>query len=166
MWFAVSQAGAPLRMRRYVFSDAFAVISYAAFAKASHDPQAALDLMKSFACYLHYSFTLGMMPPKDEDTRPAKSIGAHMIGIDTAQELRANIGDAQISGKTCTEWIDWNIAEINLEFPKPEHKALMEVVALDGTILNHHAGRILNPGHALEFAWFIMHSGTLRKNNV
>lgn len=60
----------------------------------------------------------------------------------------------------------WNVAEINLEFPKPEHEALMEVVALNGTIVNHHAGRILNPGDALEFAWFMMHSGTLRNNNV
>lgn len=61
MWFTVSQAGETLRSRRYVFSDAFAVISYAAFAKSSHDPQAPLDLTKSFARYLHYSFTLGMM---------------------------------------------------------------------------------------------------------
>lgn len=166
MWFTVTQAGAPLRMRRYVFSEAFAAISYAAYAKATGDPQAALEATKTFAEFLRFSFTPGLIPPKYENTRPAKGIGAHMIAIVTAQELRANLGDIQISGQTCTEWVDWNIAEIRRDFMKPEYEALMEEVALDGAVLNHHSGRTLNPGHALECAWFIMHEGSLRNNNM
>ena len=166
MWFTVTQAGAPLRMRRYVFSEAFAAISYAAYAKATGDPQAALEATKTFAEFLRFSFTPGLLPPKYENTRPAKGIGAHMIAIVTAQELRANLGDIQISGQTCTEWVDWNIAEIRRDFMKPEYEALMEEVALDGAVLNHHSGRTLNPGHALECAWFIMHEGSLRNKNM
>ena len=166
MWFTVTQAGAPLRMRRYVFSEAFASISYAAFAKATGDPELVTSATKAFATFLHFSFTPGVMPPKYESTRPEKAIGPHMIGIATAQELRDNLGDVQISGKTCTEWIDWNISEIIRYFVKPEHEALMEVVGQDGTVLNHHAGRTLNPGHALECAWFIMHEGSSRNNSA
>ena len=164
MYFSVTRDGRPLRMRRYVFSEGFAAIANAAFAKATGEARAADDAMKTFATYLHHSFTSGIMPPKFEPTRPAKGIGAHMIGIVTAQELRTNLGDVQVSGRTCTEWIDASIAEIERDFLKPEHQALMEVVAPDGAIINHAEGCTLNPGHAIECAWFILHEGALRQD--
>jgi N-acylglucosamine 2-epimerase len=164
MWFTVTREGLPLRVRRYVFSESFAAISYAAYAKASGDARAAEDAVAAFSTYLRFSFEPGAMLPKFEPTRPMKGIGAHMIGIVTAQELRANLGDVTVSGRTCTEWIDASIAEIERDFLKPDHKALMEVVSPDGAILDHIDGRTLNPGHAIECAWFIMHEGALRKD--
>ena len=162
MFFTVTREGRPLRMRRYVYSESFAAIANAAYAKASGDARAAEDAVKLFATYLHHSFTPGVMPPKFEATRPMKGIGPHMIGIATAQELRANLGDVTVSGRTCTEWIDRSIAEIERDFLKPEHRALLECVAPDGGVIDHHEGRTLNPGHALECAWFVMHEGALR----
>jgi N-acylglucosamine 2-epimerase len=164
MYFTVTREGRPLRMRRYVFSEAFAAISYAAFAKATGDARAADDAVATFATYLRYSFTPGVMAPKFEPTRPAKGIVAYMIGIVTAQELRASLGDVTVSGRTCTEWIDASIAEIERDFLKPEFKALMEIVTPEGAILDHFDGRTLNPGHALECAWFIMREGALRQD--
>jgi len=164
MWFSVTCDGRPLRMRRYVYSESFAAIAFAAYAKASGDARAAEDAVKTFATYLHYSFEPGVMTLKFEATRPAKSIGPHMIGIATAQELRANLGDVSVAGRTCTEWIDRSIAEIERDFMKPEHGALMEVVAPDGGVIDHFDGRTLNPGHAIEAAWFIMHEGKLRSD--
>ena len=41
MWFSVTRDGRPLRMRRYVFSEAFAAIVFAAYAKATGDSRAA-----------------------------------------------------------------------------------------------------------------------------
>ena len=162
LYFTVTREGQPLRMRRYVYSESFAAIANAAFAKATGDARAAEDAVKFFATYLHHSFTPGVMPPKFEATRPSKSTGPHMIGIATAQELRANLGDVTVSGRTCTEWIDRSIAEIERDFLKPEHRALLECVAPDGSVVDHHDGRPLNPGHALECAWFVMHEGALR----
>ena len=164
MYFTVTRDGQPLRMRRYVYSESFSAIAHAAFAKATGDARAAEDAVKNFATYLHRSFTPGVMPPKFEATRPMKGIGPHMIGIVTAQELRTNLGDVRVSGRTCTEWIDASIAEIERDFLKPEQRALMEVVAPDGSIIDHFEGRTLNPGHALECAWFIMHEGARRKD--
>lgn len=164
MYFTVTREGQPLRMRRYVFSEAFAAIGYAALAKATGDEQLADAATKAFATYLRYSFEPGAMLPKYEPTRPMKGISALMIGIVTAQELRANLGDVRVSGSTCSEWIDTFIAEIERDFLKPEHEALMEVVAPEGTILDHLDGRTLNPGHAIECAWFIMHEGRLRND--
>ena len=161
LYFTVTREGQPLRMRRYVYSESFAAIGNAAFAKATGDARAAEDALKLFATYLHHSFTPGVMPPKFEATRPSKGIGPHMIGIATAQELRANLGDVTVSGRTCTEWIDRSIAEIERDFLKPEHRALLECVAPDGSVIDHHEGRTLNPGHAIECAWFVMREGAL-----
>ncbi len=162
MYFSVTREGAPLRMRRYVFSESFAAISYAAYARASDDARAADDAVKCFGTYLHHSFVPGVMPAKT--ARPMKGIGPLMIGIVTAQELRENLGDIAISGLTCTEWIERFIAEIERDFFKPDLAVLMECVAPDGGIIDHAEGRMLNPGHAIECAWFILHEGRLRED--
>lgn len=164
MYFTVTREGQPLRMRRYVFSEAFAAIGYAALAKATGDEQLTEAATQAFATYLRYSFEPDAMLPKYEPTRPMKGISAYMIGIVTAQELRANLGDIRVSGNTCSDWIDTFIAEIERDFLKPEHEALMEVVAPDGSIFDHFDGRTLNPGHAIECAWFIMREGRLRND--
>ncbi len=162
MYFTVTRDGQPLRMRRYVFSESFAAIANAAYAKATGDARAAEDAVKIFATYLRYSFTPGVMAPKYETTRPLQAIGPHMIGIVTAQELRANLGDVTVADRTCTEWIDYCIAAIERDFVKPELEVVMETVGASGEILDHFDGRTLNPGHALEAAWFILHEGKLR----
>jgi N-acylglucosamine 2-epimerase len=69
-----------------------------------------------------------------------------------------------VRGRTCSEWITAFIGEIERDFLKPEHAALLENVAPDGAIIEHADGRTLNPGHAIECAWFIMHEGRLRKD--
>ena len=163
LFFSVTREGRPLRMRRYVFSEAFSAIANAAYAKATGDDNYAERARKDFAMYLKHSFEKGMMQPKIEpNTRPMMGIGALMIGIVTAQELRLNLGDGKISGHTCTEWVDRFILEIQQFFWKPDLGALMEIVAPDGSIIDGFDGRTLNPGHALECAWFILHEGRCR----
>jgi N-acylglucosamine 2-epimerase len=162
MYFSVTREGQPLRMRRYVFSESFAAISYAAYARASGDGGAGEAALAAWEVYLRYSFEPGVMEAKFESTRPAKGIGPLMIGIVTAQELRENLGDVTVRGRKCTDWITAFIAEIERDFLKPEHGALMETVAPDGSIIDHAAERMLNPGHAIECAWFIMHEGRRR----
>ncbi|MGV3660369.1 MAG: AGE family epimerase/isomerase [Prosthecobacter sp.] len=163
LFFSVTREGRPLRMRRYVFSEAFAAIAHAAYAKATGDESYAEKAKKDFATYLKHSFEPGMMQPKIEpNTRPQMGIGALMIGIATAQELRLNLGEITISGRTCSAWVDRFILEIQQFFFKPDLGALMEIVSPDGSLIDHFDGRTLNPGHALECAWFIMHEGRWR----
>jgi N-acylglucosamine 2-epimerase len=165
MYFTVARDGRPLRMRRYVYSESFAAIANAAYARATGDARAADDAVRCYATYLRYSFEPGLIQPKTAlETRPMKSIGPPMIAIATAQELRANLADLPILGRTCTEWIDWSIAEIERHFVKPEHEAVMETVGPVGEVLDHFDGRTLNPGHALEAAWFVLHEGKLRQD--
>ena len=163
LYFTTTRDGRPLRMRRYVYSEAFAAIANAALTRATGDSRAAEDAVVYFESYLSHSFELGGMPPKvDPLTRPTLGIGPLMIAIATAQELRENLGDAVVKGRTYTGWIDWAIDQIERHFLKPEYEALMEVVGPHGEVLDHFDGRQLNPGHAIECAWFILHEGKLR----
>lgn len=157
MYFSVTREGKPLRMRRYVYSEAFAAISYAAFAKATGEARWADEAQTCWKRYLTYSFEPGVMPAKGTDTRPTMGMAPRMIAIVTAQELRENLGDDSV-----TPVIDRCIEEIRRYFVKPRRRAVMEVVGPGGKILDHFDGRMLNPGHAIEGAWFILHEGKRR----
>ena len=45
-----------------------------------------------------------------------------------------------------------------------EYKAVMETVGPNGEFINHFDGRTLNPGHAIEGAWFILQEAKYRNN--
>lgn len=163
LFFTVTREGRPLRMRRYVYSEAFAAIAHAAYARATGDQHYREMALRDYATYLKHSFEPGMMTPKvNAETRPMIGLAPLMIGIATAQELRANLGHVELMGRSMTEWVDRFIFDIERLFWKADLNVLMESVGPDGSILDHSEGRLLNPGHAIECAWFIMHEGRLR----
>lgn len=165
LYFTVTREGQPLRMRRYVYSECFAAVGSAAYSVAAGDARARAEALEYFSTYLHHSFTPGVMPPKtDPASRPMKGVAPLMIAIVTAQEIRRLLGDETLRGATCTQWIDRSIAEIERDFFKPDLGALMEIVAPNGDVIDHFDGRTLNPGHAIECAWFILHEAKLRRD--
>ena len=86
-----------------------------------------------------------------------------MIGIVTAQELRANLGDVSVSGRTCTRVDRLQHRGDRARFHEARTRgAAWRWLAPNGEVIDHHDGRTLNPGHAIECAWFIMHEGKLR----
>ncbi len=160
MFFHVTKEGRPLRKRRYFFSETFYVIAAAAYAKASGDEEAANKARVVFGKCIEYATTPGLLHPKYTNTRPSKGIGVPMIMMNTAQQLRETIGDER-----CDAWIDTWINDIETYFVKDDIKCVMEQVAPDGSIIDHIDGRTLNPGHAMEGAWFILHEAKYRNND-
>ena len=102
-------------------------------------------------------------PPKAlakfTDVRPTRSIGFPMILIVTAQELRDSINLPE-----ATEWIDRGIGMIRDFHIRDDLQCVMETVGKNGEIIEHFDGRTLNPGHAIEGAWFIMLEGKRRND--
>ena len=160
MFFHVTKTGEPIRKRRYFFSETFAVIANAAYAKASGDETAAEKARYLFGKCIDYATIPGLLEPKFTSTRPTKGIGVPMILMNTAQQLRETIGDPR-----CDELIDQFIQEIETDFVKDDIQCVMEQVAPDGSIIDHIDGRTLNPGHAIEGAWFILHEAKYRNND-
>lgn len=161
MFFHVTRDGKPIRKRRYFFSETFYVIAAAAYAKASGDLEAAEKARFVFGKCLDYANATIKLQPKFTKTRPSKGIGVPMIMINTAQQLRETIGDAR-----CDGYINQWIQEIKQDFVKDNIRCVMEQVDLEGNIIDHIDGRTLNPGHAIEGAWFILHEAVYRNNDA
>ncbi len=160
MYFHVTREGKPLRKRRYFFSETFTVMAMAAYAKASGDSEAASKAVDLFARCRDYANGKLILPNKFTSVRPSKSIGVPMIMINTAQQLRETIGDSR-----CDDWITQWIEEIRTDFVKDDIRCVMEQVSPTGGIIDHIDGRTLNPGHAIECAWFILHEARYRDND-
>ena len=161
MYFHVDREGNPIRMRRYFISETFAVIAFAAYAKASGNEGAADLAREIFGTCLSYLYGEKQMEPKFESTRPTQGIGIPMIMLNTAQQLRESIGDDR-----CEETITYCIERIEKYFVKDDIRCVMEQVGLDGEIIDHIDARTLNPGHAIEGAWFILHEAKHRKSDM
>lgn len=163
MWFNVTADGRPIRKRRYRFSEAFSCIANAAFFQATGETARAGKAVQLFETFERHAKnpSLSPFPPKFTGTRPSKGLGPLMIGINMAQVCR----DAKIPGNW-DEKIDDFIAEIVSDFVHDDIECVMETVATDGSrIEDHFNGRTLNPGHAIEAAWFILHEAKHRGND-
>lgn len=160
MFFHVTRDGSPIRKRRYYFSETFYVIAAAAYARASGDESAAKRAREVFGNCIAFASGEKKLSAKYTDVRPSKSIGVPMIMINTAQQLRETIGDDRCD-ESITKWIK----DIETYFVKDDIECVMEQVALDGSIIDHLDGRTLNPGHAIEGAWFILHEAKYRNND-
>jgi len=161
MFFHVTQKGEPVRKRRYLFTESFAAIAYAAYAMAAGKEEYAEKASKLFENFLRFNSTPGMIPEKFYSfTRPMKAMGFPMITIATAQVLQDTIHNP-----IADDWIQQSITEINEDFLNEEYQAVMEVVGPKGEFIDHFDGRTLNPGHAIEGAWFILHEAMIRGND-
>ncbi len=158
MFFEVTAEGVPVRKRRYLFSECFAAIAMSEYSIASGDKaygQKALDLFKRI---LHMSSIPGFLEPKFREGFVGKGHSLTMILINTASRIRAAVGDDPV----LAEQIERSITEIRNDFMHPEFKALLETVGPNGEFLDSMAGRVINPGHCIETAWFLLEEARFR----
>ena len=161
MFFSVTRDGRPLRKRRYLFSEAFAVIALAALGIATGEEPFKRQALDLFRLILRYHTTPGLLPPKViPATRPMKSLAMPMILIVTSQELRKAVDDP-----ICSEVIDRSIREIESDFLKPEFECVLEMVGPGGEFYDTYEGRTVCPGHAIEAGWFALEEARQRNND-
>lgn len=161
MWFHVTRDGRPIRKRRYAFTESFAAIAYGELFQATRDQRYADKAMLAFDRFVGHNLDPLDTPPKFAGTRPMQGLGVPMITIATAQELRDSIQLPEAD-----DWIERSITTIRRDHLKPDQQCVMETVGPGGEILDHFDGRTLNPGHAIEGAWFIMLEGKLRREDA
>ncbi|MCS5627736.1 MAG: AGE family epimerase/isomerase [Planctomycetes bacterium] len=157
MWFHVTREGEPIRKRRYGYSESFAAVAYGELFKATGEELYAEKARQAFKSFVDHNLDPRGVEPKFTGVRPMKSLGFPMITIVTAQELRDSI-----NLPNAEEWIDRSIETIRRDHLKPDIQCVMETVGSRGEIIDHFDGRTLNPGHAIEGAWFILQEAKLR----
>ena len=161
MYFTVTKDGRELQKRRYYFSETFAAIGCAELYKAT-GRQDVLESAEKYFTVAYECFTgVRKNPPKiNPENLGTKALSPAMIMLSTAQTMRSMESDKKDWYNTiCKECLD----EI-LHGGYLTEKALLESVTTDGKFVNTPSGRIVNPGHSLEAAWFIMLEGILTDN--
>ncbi len=161
LFFLVTRDGRPIRKRRYGYSAAFACMAYAAVARFTDSADHRSRARSLFDQFLDLSFTPDATESKvDRMTRPMKALAPRMIALSLTQTLRQTIGLAE-GEKIADRLID----EIGSEFVKSDLGAVLETVGPGGEVIDHFDGRLLNPGHAIEAAWFVLEEARMRDND-
>ena len=158
MFFTVTETGAELQKRRYYFSETFAAIGCAEYYKATGEKTVLESAEKYFdvayECFTGVRKTAPKINPENSDM---KALSPVMIMLSTAQTMRSI--DSEHSDKynrIAKECLD----EI-LDGGYLTDRALLESVSRKGEFVNSPSGRVVNPGHSLEAAWFVMMEGLL-----
>ncbi len=160
MFFTVTADGRELQKRRYYFSETFAAIGCAELYKATGD-RAVLESAEKFFTVAYECFT-GVrknQPKINPDNIDSKALSPSMIMLATSQVMRSVPELFEKYNKICKECLD----EI-LNGGYLTDRALLESVTKKGEFIDSPNGRIVNPGHSLEAAWFIMAEGLVTGN--
>lgn len=150
MYFEVAADGTPLRMRRYVFSESFAAIAMAEYALATGNQSYAEKALKIFKDMRRFLTTPGLLAPKYLPSVEVQGHSITMIMINVASRLKKVIADPELDRQ-----IDESLFKLKNDFMHPEFKALLETVGPAGEFIDTCNGRIINPGHCIETAWFL-----------
>lgn len=157
MYFEVTADGRPLRKRRYVFSECFAAIAMSEYSLATGERKYAQKALSLFKDILRFVGTPGLLEPKYLPAQESIGHSVTMILINTAALIRNAIADPVLDGQ-----IEKSVHAIRDYFIHPEYKALLEMVSPDGSLIDTLNGRVINPGHCIETAWFLLDEARYR----
>ena len=170
MFFEVKGDGTPLRKRRYLFSECFAIIAMAEYATATGDAHFMERAWELFQLVVRYAETTGLLDPKYLPALESQGHSLTMILINTASRLRAACSeptfprdDVKAIETALTARIDASINALERYFLHPEFKAVLEMVGPHGEFIDTCMGRTINPGHCIETAWFILEEAKHRQ---
>ena len=160
MFFQVTDDGRPLQKRRYIFSEMFAIMGLVEYYKACGDRTVLVKAIDTNNIVLDIYKNPSKIAPKTiPETRAVKSHSLYMMMLCTTNAMRE-----VDSNPVYDEIIDSVINILFKDFVKPEKKALFETVGMNGELLDNPIGRCINPGHAIETSWFLMHEGIHRND--
>ena len=161
MFFTVTREGIGIQKRRYYFSETFAAIGCAEYYLASGDESALLAARKYFTvAYECFTGKRKNEPKFNPEAFDRKALSPVMIMLSTAQTMRA----IDKEKKDFYHGIAKDCLDEILHGGFLKENALLECVNSDGTFSDTPSGRVVNPGHSMEAAWFVMTEGILTDN--
>jgi len=161
MFYTVLQDGTPLRKRRYLYTETFGVVALAEYGLATGDASMVEKARDLYRLIVKLNAEPDeSMPPKFYPAREMKAHAMPMIILAMTQALRRNGEDPFYE-----DVIDHSINEVLTQFLHHDKKALFESVGMNGDLLlDVPEGRCINPGHALETAWFLLEEARRRND--
>lgn len=154
--FTVTREGKEIQMRRYYFSETFAAIGCAEYYLATGDEQAKQKAEMYFdVAYRLFTGADKTEPKFNPENHPYKGLSPAMIMLATAQVMR------KLDKEKYDPMAKAAVKEIRTHWTG---KGLLENIGLDGQFMDTPTGRLVNPGHSLEAAWFLMTEGVYQNN--
>jgi len=168
MFFTVTRDGRPLRKRRYWFSETFYIMANAEYYMATKDS----TYLKTAQKYFDFVYGMYKDPQTDPykitpksyaETRNTKTLANPMILMNVASIMR----DADQERFSYYDGIITDLIKDIQCFYKPEYKAMFENINADdnSVILNTATCRVINPGHDIECAWFLLEEAERRQDS-
>lgn len=154
MFFTVKRNGEPIQKRRYYFSETFAAIGSAQYFKATGDIKAWENAERFFKvaddCFNNPSLN------KPKFYTKGKALSPVMIMMATARSMAECAPNPEKYNELANKYKE---EVINGGYFNRELKVVLESVSEKGEFVNTPSGRVVNPGHSLETAWFLLVEG-------
>ena len=151
--FLVGQDGRPLKGATSIYADGFAIYGFTEFARATGN-QHAVQLARETCTNVQRKLSQPGSYPTDPLPIPpgAKAHGISMIFSLVFAELGEFLNEPAITDAGVR-----HADEVMEVYRRPEFKRLYEFARLDNTLMETPPGRVVNPGHAIESMWFMIH---------
>jgi N-acylglucosamine 2-epimerase len=153
-YFCLDESGQPLFAdATSIYCDGFAIYSFTEFARATGNTEA-IDLARQ----AYENVQLRLARPGSYQTHPlpipagTKAHGISMIFASAFGELGDYLNDRAITAAALN-----HAGQVMDVFRCPADRRLYEFVNLDNSRLPVPPGRVVNPGHAIESMWFMIH---------
>ena len=169
MFFTVTRDGKPLRKRRYWFSETFYIMANAEYYIATGDAHY-LDTAKKYFSFVYEMYRDPTADPHKitpkgyAQTRNTKTLANPMILLNVSSIMRRADPENTASYNAVISGL---IEDIKC-FYKPEYRAMFENIDANdnSVILDSAPCRMINPGHDIECAWFLLEEGIARKDEA
>ena len=167
LYFTVTREGAPLRQRRYSFSEAFYIMANAEYGALTRDETCLKRARTAFELVYQLQHGLladptGLGPKTIPDTRKLRALAEPMIYLNLCSVMRrCDPENVSLYNQRAGECVE----TIFQYHHKPDLGCTLETVGENGEFLEDiSACRMINPGHAIECSWFLMEEAIDRKD--
>ena len=159
LYFTVTAEGAPLRQRRYCFSEGFYCMANAEYARVTGDADCLRRAREAYEMIWRLNRgemadPTGMGPKTIPETRAGRALADPMIYLNLCSVLRRCDPE---NAALYDERSELCVHDIFAYHHKPEMRCTLESVGPNGEFQGEvTAGRVVNPGHDIECSWFLM----------
>lgn len=151
-YFSLTREGVPLVQPYSIFSDCFAAMAFAGYARASGDADASKIALRTLRAVLaRCEDPKGRFNKAVPGTRPLRPFSIPMILLNLAGEMESILPPAEF-----TSLAGEAIRDITERFLDQSRGFAREFIAPDGSHLDCFEGRLVNPGHTIEGTWFLL----------
>lgn len=151
-YFSLDRDGKPLVAAYNIFSDCFVTMAFAKYATASGESYYADRVLSLFRrIHERAGNPKGRYNKVIAETRPLKGLSLPMILCNLTLEL-----EPLLPPEVLEDTINNSLDEVLNNFLDAERLLLFENVLANGQHSDSFDGRLINPGHGLETAWFLM----------